>query len=68
MRTAAQQPNSGVAGQVPGFGEVDLAVGEQGVDILGGRLDLVHPRPPGGDDVLRVVLVGGQAHRRGLHP
>ncbi len=68
MRTAAQQPNAGVAGQVPRFREIDLAVGEQRVDILGGRLDLVHPRPAGGHDILRVVLVGGQAHRGSLHP
>ncbi len=57
-----------VARQVSRLGQVDLAVGEQGVDVVGRGLDLVHPRPARGHHVLGVVLVGGQAHRGGLHP
>ena len=68
MGAAAQQPNPGVAGQVPGVGQIDLALGVQRVDVLGGGLELPHPRPAGDDDVLGVVLVGGQAHRGGLDP
>ena len=66
VRVAAEQPNSGVARQIPGRLEVDLAVGEQRVDLLGGHVDLGHPGPARGDDVLRAVFVGGQADRAGL--
>ncbi len=55
-------------GQITGGLEVDLAVGEEGVDLVGRNLDLVHPRPAGGDDVLRVVFVGGEPDRARLHP
>ena len=68
VRVAAEQPDAGVARQITGGLEVDLAVSEQRVDLLGRHLDLVHPRPAGGDDVLGVVLVGGQADRAGLYP
>ena len=68
VRVAAEQPNAGVAREVTGRLEVDLAVGEQRVDLLGGDLDLVHPGPAGRDDVLGVILVGGQADGAGLDP
>ena len=48
--------------------EVDLTLGEQRVDLLGGDVELGHARPAGGDDVLGVVFVGGQADRAGLDP
>ncbi len=63
MRAAGQQPNTGVARQVSRTLQVDLAVGEQRVDVVGAGFHLRHPGPAGHDDVLRVVLVGEQAHR-----
>ena len=66
MRAAAQQPNPGVTGQVSSFSQIDLALGEQRVDILSGRVDLVHTRPSRGHHILSVILIGGQAHRGGL--
>ena len=68
VRAAAQQPNAGVAREVTCGLQVDLTVGEQRVDLVGRHLDLVHPRPARRDDVLGVVLVGGQADRARLHP
>ena len=67
VRVGAQQPDSGVTRQVAGGFEVDVAVGEQPVDVLAGDVQFGHAGPPGGDDVLSVVLVGRQTHRAGLH-
>jgi len=68
VRATADQPDSGVAGQIPRSSQVDLAVLKQHVDVVDGRLDLVHPGPAGDDDVLGVVFVGRQTHRGGLDP
>jgi hypothetical protein len=67
VRVAAEQPNTGVARQVSRLLEVDLAVGEQRVDVVGADLHLGHARPARRHDVLGVVLVGGQADRTRLH-
>jgi hypothetical protein len=68
MGATSQQPNSGVAGQIPSLGEVDLAVGEQRVDLVGSDFHLLHTRPAGRHDVLRVVFVSGQADCRRFDP
>src|SRR6202044_438272 len=54
---------TGVARQVSRGLQVNLAVGEQRVDVVGAGFHFRHPGPAGDDDVLRVVLVGEQAHR-----
>ena len=66
VRASAQQPNTGVAGQVSRVDQVDLALGEERVDLFGRDVELRHAGPAGRDHVLGVVLVGGQAHRAGL--
>ena len=68
MRAAPQQSDAGVAGQIPGIGQVDLALGEQRVDLLAGDIQFGHAGPAGGDHILGVVLVGGQSDRSGLDP
>ena len=42
---AAQQSNPGVARKITGSLQVDLAVGVQRVDLVGRKLELVHPCP-----------------------
>lgn len=67
-RTTAQQSNAGVARQISGLHEVQLALGEQPRDVVGGDIELGHPGPAGGDDFLGPVLVGVQPDRAGLDP
>ncbi len=43
------------------------AIAEQRVDVLRRRAHLRQPRVTGDHHILRVVLVGGQPHRTGLH-
>ena len=55
-----------MAGQVTSIGQIDLTLGKDRVDVLGRHLELAHTGPARGDDVLGVVLIGGQADRAGL--
>lgn len=57
-----------MARQIPGGLQIDLTVGEQGIDVVGAHLELGHARPPRGDHVLGVVLVGEQPDGAGLDP
>jgi hypothetical protein len=68
VRVAAEQPDSGVARQIPRRLQIDLTFGEQRVDHVGGHVELVHPGPARRDDVLGVVLVGGKPDRARLDP
>jgi hypothetical protein len=63
VRVATEEANPGVAREITRILQIDLAVGEEHVDLVGGHVDLGHARPARRDDVLGVILVGGQPHR-----
>ena len=66
VRVRAEQPNSRVARQISRRLQIYLAFGEQRVDLLACDVELRHPGPARRDDVLGVILVGGQTDRAGL--
>ena len=60
--------HAGVAGQVPGLGQVDDVLGEQRVDDAPLDVELDDTLPAGIDRQLVAVLVGVEPHDRSLEP
>ncbi|MPN47264.1 hypothetical protein SDC9_194866 [bioreactor metagenome] len=67
-RAGARQHQPGVARQITGGVQVDDTLRVEPRQVAGADRQLGHPGPAGVGDQLVAVLVGLQAHRRGLDP